>query len=238
MSAEVDQNAPGIGNKQVGRRSIAKGVAWSVPVLAVGAAVPAFAASPQNQDVLVTSTCGGIFGDPHFTIKAVGAPIGVGSTFTLTSTAIANVSLTAGAGLSVGVLSGGTRTITVTTAIPAGASRRVNVTGALSVFVLATFTLAVNSIVTNANTNTGNDQASLSLTGFDLGVAVVLLCGAEAAAEAAKKKAAEDAKKGSVASPSSSATSSATSSSSTSSAPSTPQTTPVPSITTPASKAP
>lgn len=177
--------------QQPSRRVIAKGLAWTVPVVSIGAAAPAMAAS-ADEDVVVTSACGN---RPTFTISAVGAAIEVGSTFTLTGAALASVTLTAGTGLSVGVLSGGVRIITVTTAIPAGASRNIRVTGAISVFVLTTFTLAVQTIVGNANTNNGNDQASLSLTGLDLGIAIVLFCGAAAAAEAAKKKAAEDAKK-------------------------------------------
>lgn len=58
MSAEVDQNASGIGNKQVGRRSIAKGVAWSVPVLAVGSTLSMASASGAQCPTCFTPSAG------------------------------------------------------------------------------------------------------------------------------------------------------------------------------------
>ncbi len=48
-----------MGNPQIDRRTLAKGVAWSLPVVAVASAAPATASSPQTQTCpLVVSASG------------------------------------------------------------------------------------------------------------------------------------------------------------------------------------
>ncbi len=44
---DVDRIASGIGRKTISRRAVAKGAAWSLPVLATGIAAPAVAQSPE-----------------------------------------------------------------------------------------------------------------------------------------------------------------------------------------------
>lgn len=229
MSAEVDQNASGIGNKQVGRRSIAKGVAWSLPVLAVGAAVPAFAASPSDEDVVISASCTPLvtIGSlPSFTITAIGAPILKNSTFIATSAALALVKVGGvGSTIDVTALGGGRARIKLRNTIPAGGSVTLNITGVISAFVLTTFTLAVETILGNANSNNSNDSASESLLGAGVDVLGVRLfvgfCGGSQPPAAVGKK--NSAPTTAQSSKSATPTPSATSSAPASAAPSTPQ---------------
>ncbi len=45
---DVDRIASGIGHKTISRRAVAKGAAWTLPVLATGIAAPAVAQSPET----------------------------------------------------------------------------------------------------------------------------------------------------------------------------------------------
>lgn len=79
----------------VSRRTIAKGAAWSVPVVAVGAAAPAASASTTN-DIGAFSLDGscGLLGTVNqgFTLAASGtAPVPAGSVVTITGSGLASV---------------------------------------------------------------------------------------------------------------------------------------------------
>ncbi|MGN7861604.1 hypothetical protein ACTJI8_13580 [Microbacterium sp. 22303] len=69
--------------KHVGRRTVLKGAAWSVPVVAAAIAVPAQAASlPNGVDVRVTATCSGQYDIKSLTdllaqISLLGLPVGL-----------------------------------------------------------------------------------------------------------------------------------------------------------------
>lgn len=164
--------------QKVSRRTIAKGAAWSVPVVAVAAAAPAASASTATADVVVTHTCvsqnilgTGLVSRPQFNISAVDQPVAAGSTYALSGTGLANISLAAVGGslVSVSVLSGTSATVTVNQAIPAGGTVSFQVVGIATVAALTTFTLALLSETGNDNTNKGNDAAS----GQYLGVAAL-----------------------------------------------------------------
>ncbi len=96
---------------QVSRRTLARGAAWSVPIVAVGVAAPAFAVSPGSTPHLVpggSCKCPGSGGN-NFNFKAVIAVATAGNadwTFTITgftfdgvaSTNPAPITLTGGDG--------------------------------------------------------------------------------------------------------------------------------------------
>ncbi len=67
----MDQTAPP--PRRPSRRVVARGAAWSVPVVAVGAATPAVAASP-TVSVTTTATCS--FRDGTFVITVSGLGVG------------------------------------------------------------------------------------------------------------------------------------------------------------------
>ncbi len=54
---DVDRIASGIGSKTISRRAVAKGAAWSLPVLATGIAAPAVAASSETCSCNVQQQC-------------------------------------------------------------------------------------------------------------------------------------------------------------------------------------
>ncbi|MCJ1702983.1 MULTISPECIES: hypothetical protein [unclassified Rathayibacter] len=148
------------------RRSLAKTAAWSVPVVAVAIATPAAAASNATVDIVVSRACrtltlGGSV--PRFTVSAVTGNIPAGTTFTLSSPRLANVSVSA-AGATVGVLVNNTITFTIATATP---SAIIDITGVLGVFAVAEFRLSLASVPAGfTETNTGNNTAAANLTGL------------------------------------------------------------------------
>ncbi|MBG6083953.1 hypothetical protein [Zhihengliuella flava] len=117
----------------IDRRTLTKGAAWSVPVIAAAVSAPAAAASTVQQfDVTVSASCtGGIdllvvtaFGDPTFTITATTGDIPVGTTFILTSDALLSLGvIDAGNSLlDVDILQDGSAQFTTTTVISEGSS--------------------------------------------------------------------------------------------------------------------
>ena len=75
----------------VSRRTVARGVAWSVPVVAVGVAVPAFAVSPvasPTADVGDSCKCAGA-GANNYDFKTVLTFTGSGTTYPV---AVGNIS--------------------------------------------------------------------------------------------------------------------------------------------------
>ncbi|WP_265445216.1 hypothetical protein [Flexivirga meconopsidis] len=174
------------------RRTVAKGAAWTVPVVATALAAPAASASTAGQDVVVSSSCYGLTilgvgaSFPQFTITAVGAPIEAGSTFTLTGSGLANLTLGGPTGFfDFKLLNGGAMQITLNQTIPAGGSQTVRVTGIISKQVLKTYTLSATNIIGNANSVKSNDTASANLTGVSVLGLIVGYCGTQAAVAAA-----------------------------------------------------
>jgi len=157
-----------LGQKKISRRTVAKGAAWSVPVVAVAAAAPAHAASaPTTGDVIISVACNTLelLGSvPTYTISVTGTTLGAGSTFIMGGPALANVQLN-GSGLSVGLLSNGQRTLTTSDDIAPGGSVSVAVSGILGVFALSALTLSTGTLIGNPNTDSSNDSATANLTG-------------------------------------------------------------------------
>lgn len=115
-------------NKGLSRRAVVKGAAWSVPVIAAAVATPLAAAS-GIVDVgafALRGSCGtlGVLG-PGFTLQAgPTTPLPIGTTVTITGSGIANIGVfsVSGGTADVAVLSNTSRQITLTSALPAGAT--------------------------------------------------------------------------------------------------------------------
>ncbi|WP_353113995.1 hypothetical protein [Microbacterium sp.] len=163
----------------VPRRTVLRGAAWSMPVVAVAAATPARAASGDG-NVIVTSSCYGITilgvgaSFPQFHITAVGQPVLAGSTFLLSGTGLAGLTFGSATGLfDVQLVGGNQAIVTVGSDIPAGSSSTLQVTGIGGAFLARTYTLSVDTILGNANVITTDDSASQRLSGVSvLGVLV------------------------------------------------------------------
>ena len=126
-------------NKGLSRRTVVKGAAWSVPVIAAAVATPLAAAS-GTVDVgafALNGTCGvlGVLG-PGFTITAgPTTPLPVGTTITITGSGVANIgvfSITGGTA-AVNVLSQTSRSIVLTAPLAAGATLAARTTLSISV---------------------------------------------------------------------------------------------------------
>jgi hypothetical protein len=125
------------------RRTIMKGAAWSIPVIALAVATPAAAASGDTDlgAYHINGTCGvlGVLG-PGFTLTAGPTePLPVGTTVTITGSGVANIGVfsVTGGTANVNVLSNTSRQITLTSAVPAGATIAFRST--LSISVAFTF---------------------------------------------------------------------------------------------------
>ncbi|MET0871512.1 MAG: hypothetical protein ABWX89_04185 [Paeniglutamicibacter terrestris] len=125
------------------RRTIEKGAAWSVPVIAAAMAAPAASASTIDFGAFhINGTCGtlGVIG-PGFTLSAgPTAALPIGTTVTISGSGVANIgvfSFSRGTA-TVTVLSGTARQIVLTSALPAGATIAFRTT--LSITVAFTLT--------------------------------------------------------------------------------------------------
>jgi hypothetical protein len=153
----------------VARRSVIRAGAWSVPVVALAIASPAAAASTIDVGAYhINGTCGvlGVQG-PGFTLTAgPSQPLPVGTTIAITASGIANSgvwSITGGTA-NVNNLSGTSRLITLTSALPAGATLAARTTLSITVaFTLnAVVTLPTDYIATGAK-STGTVSSTLIL---------------------------------------------------------------------------
>lgn len=113
----------------VDRRTVIKGAAWTVPVIALAVAAPS-AAAASTTDVgayALNGSCGapGVLG-PGFTLTASPtASLPVGTTLLITGSGVANIgvfSVSGGASASQAVLSGTSRLFTLTSELAAGAT--------------------------------------------------------------------------------------------------------------------
>ncbi|MFB2599477.1 hypothetical protein ACEXQE_16920 [Herbiconiux sp. P17] len=149
------------------RRTIMKGAAWSIPVIALAVATPAAAASGDTDlgAYHINGSCGilGVLG-PGFTLTAgPSEPLPVGTTVTIVGSGVANIgafSVTGGTA-NVAILSGTSRQITLTSAVPAGATIAFRTTLSISV----AFTLnATTSLPSGYVATGGKPAASVSAT--------------------------------------------------------------------------
>jgi len=148
-------------DKGISRRTIVKGAAWSVPVIAAAVATPLAAASGDIEvgAFALNGTCGvlGVVG-PGFTLTAgPTTPLPVGTTVTVTGTGVANIGVfsVTGGTANVNVLSGTSRQITLTSALPAGATIDFRTTLSISV----AFTLNAAATVPAGYVGTGAKAA-------------------------------------------------------------------------------
>lgn len=130
------------------RRTIVRGGAWAVPVVAIGMAAPHAAASPSGDlgAFRLNGSCGtlGVLG-PGFTLTASSAaPLPAGTVINITGGGVANIgvfSVTGGAA-SVSVVSPTARLITLTAPVPAGVTISFRTTLSISL----AFTLAASVV--------------------------------------------------------------------------------------------
>lgn len=141
------------------RRSITRAAAWSVPAVAVVAAAPASAASGSDVGAFtLAGSCGTAgFVGPGFTLTASAtAPLPAGTTVQVTGSGVANIGVfsVTGGTATVQVLGGTARLITLTGAVPAGATIAFRTTLSVTVaFALdATVTLPAGTTGTGAKT--------------------------------------------------------------------------------------
>lgn len=162
-------------NKGVSRRTVVKGAAWSVPVIAAAVATPLAAASGDDIEVgafNLAGTCGvvGLLG-PGFTLTAgPTAPLPVGTTVTITGSGVANIGLfsVTGGTASVSVLSNTSRLITLTSELPAGATIAFRTTLSISVaFTLNAATVLPDGYVGTGGKSAGSVSATLILCSAD-----------------------------------------------------------------------
>ncbi|MFC0672863.1 hypothetical protein [Brachybacterium hainanense] len=155
-----------------------------MPAAVVAVSAPAIASSGTPQDVIVDSSCYGVtilgigMSFPQFTITAVGAPIGAGSTFLLSGTGLGNLTIGGMGGFfDFEVIGGNSIRVTISEEIPAGGSATIRVTGMASAQALRYYTLSVENILINRNDELGNDSASASLSGVSFLGVLVGYCG-------------------------------------------------------------
>lgn len=137
-----------------------KGAAWSIPVIALAAASPAAAASTVDLGAFrINGTCGilGVIG-PGFTLTAGPSDsLPVGTSVTITGSGVANIGLfsISGGTAIVTVLSGTSRQITLTSALPAGATIAFRTTLSITV----AFTLTAVAVLPTGFVGTGAKTA-------------------------------------------------------------------------------
>lgn len=156
--------------RSVSRRTLVKGAAWSVPVIAVAAATPFAAASTATNvgNFALNGSCGtlGLLG-PGFTLTAGSAPLPVGTIVNITGGGVANVGVfsVTGGTATVNVLSGTSRQITLTAPVPAGATIAFRTTLSITVaFTLSATTTLPSGFVAGAGAKqTGGVSSTLVL---------------------------------------------------------------------------
>ncbi|GAA4486050.1 hypothetical protein [Microbacterium panaciterrae] len=154
----------------VSRRSLVKGAAWSVPVIAVAAATPLAAASTATNvgNFSLDGTCGvlGVLG-PGFTLTAGAVALPVGTVINITGSGIANIGVfsVTGGTANVNVLSPTSAQITLTAPLAAGATAAFRTTLSISVAfgLSATLTLPSGFVAGPTAKATGGVNATLVL---------------------------------------------------------------------------
>ena len=143
----------------VDRRTLMRGAAWALPVVALAVATPAAAASDIDLGAYsLVGTCGilGVQG-PGFTLTAGPGGIPVGTTIIVVGSGVANIGVfsTTGGTASTAVLSGTSRQITITGALAAGATMAFRTTLSITVpwTLNATSTLPLGYVATGAKTS-------------------------------------------------------------------------------------
>lgn len=120
------------------RRSLLRVGVWAIPAVTVTAAAPAFAAASGDLGAFrLSGSCGisGVLG-PGFVLTAASAALPVGTVITVTGEGVANIGVfgvSGGATADVNVVSATTRSIILTSPLPAATSIEFRTTLSLSV---------------------------------------------------------------------------------------------------------
>jgi len=147
-------------NSGFSRRTVVKGAAWSVPVIAAAVATPLAAASGGDIGAFaLDGSCGvlGVLG-PGFTLEASATePIPAGTTVTITGGGIANIGVfsVTGGTAAVNVLSPTSTQIVLSAPVPAGGTIAFRTTLSISV----AFTLNATTTLPAGYTGTGGKPA-------------------------------------------------------------------------------
>ncbi|MEE2523991.1 hypothetical protein V1639_04235 [Pseudarthrobacter sp. J75] len=151
------------------RRSVVKGAAWSVPVIAAAIAAPAASASVLDAGAFsIDGNCGvlslGLLATGLELTASPTAPIPAGTIITITGTGVANIGVfsVTGGTASVSVLSPTSRQITLTSDLPAGSTLSMSTLLDVSVgwTLTGTVTLPAGYIGTGSK-STGSVSGSL-----------------------------------------------------------------------------
>jgi hypothetical protein len=153
----------------IARRTIVKGAAWSLPVIALAVAAPAAAASGDINvgAYQLAGTCGvlGMLG-PGFTLTAGSAPLPIGTTVVITGSGVANIGVfsVTGGTAPVTVLSGTSRMFTLTAPLAAGATLSARTTLSISVaFTLNAVATLPSGYIATGQKATGSVSSTLVL---------------------------------------------------------------------------
>jgi hypothetical protein len=164
MSLEESQ---GLESREMSRRSLVKGAAWALPVIAVVAAAPMASASTVDVGAFTVNGSCGLLGtvNPGFSVTAgPTTALPAGTIITITGSGVANIGVFSvfGGTASVTVLSDTSREVTLTSALPAGATLSLATTLSVSLnFTLnAVATLPTGYTATGAKTS-GSVSATL-----------------------------------------------------------------------------
>lgn len=135
-----------IENTNVSRRTLVKGAAWSLPVVAVAAATPLAAASTVTNvgDFSIDGSCGalGIIG-AGFDLTAGNVALPAGTVIDITTTGLANIGLFTVTGGTADVQLIGTTGNRITLSAPLAANQTLQLRNAVTVAVISTMTANV-----------------------------------------------------------------------------------------------
>lgn len=170
--SEIEQQ--NVTSTRINRRTVVKGAAWSVPVIAAAIAAPAASASTASTDLAVA------FGGSRVInltlLGTVGVNVTLANTLTISNigsspstggekvtvtfpSALSQLTLVSSSGLATITTGGTTRTITLPI-IPAGSSEVINM-GLVSLPVgILTGNVTINATLVAADTNPSNNTAS------------------------------------------------------------------------------
>ncbi|MCH6469383.1 hypothetical protein [Sinomonas terrae] len=178
MKQMMESEAP----PEVERRQVVKSAAWAAPVIAAAVAAPMAAASQAFWDVGITGRCStgllGILGQSRldFTITAVQGTVPAGTSFTLTSSSLLDVSALAASpnGLvSISLLSGSSVILTLTAPLAQGSTVTIDLLGQfVTVGLVYTYTLQLNGTdhPSSPTTAAPNSASVSALAQLNLGV--------------------------------------------------------------------
>lgn len=154
----------------ISRRTLARGAAWSVPVIATAFAAPAAVASGQGT-VTITGGCHALSDDtgtaPSFTIAVAGTRVGAGSTFALTLSQNIGLALDIALPGSWGARRGDDAgdTVLTTPDLPDGWSGAITVRDVSGWFSTTVMTVATGTILDDGGQATSiGDAASVSFS--------------------------------------------------------------------------